>query len=443
MYSKEKQACRATVSLKYICSAWLAFLAGCLFSYAQESLPGQTTRLPATGPMGVYALQDGSWATLATMQHNYVLVLSDGTVRALRPGNGETMFEFGTAIATFDTIEGGIRLEDANEKLTLTVNGAVKTGNRIKLREREMHFRNGALRLQGSLLLPEGKGPFPLVILTHGSGYEKREESRALAYLFTGSGIAAFIYDKRGTDQPEETGDWKASFYDYAADATAAAAMLAKEKLIDGKRIGIFGHSQGGWVAPLAASRSALFSFVIISAGNAVTPVEQHLYNGACANRLAGVPEWAIKEIYEFRKIKYEAGITGNKEKFEAALPVAQSKPWFIRTGGELPGGTFWKLNGYYQPDTALRLLKCPVLVIAGELDRYSDTKTNMELFRKIFEESGNRNNVTFKVFPSANHAFLETGTGKLDEKEIPVLKRFVPGYFETLSRWTKNVTSR
>ncbi|MBK8608512.1 MAG: alpha/beta fold hydrolase [Chitinophagaceae bacterium] len=289
------------------------------------------------------------------------------------------------------------------------------------------------------MVLPEGKGPFPCIVMTHGSGPETREASRGLACLFAGNGIAAFIYDKRGLENPGEE-NWKAPFSDYAEDAAAAARLMAKQKNIDAKKIGIFGHSQGGWVAPLAVSRTDLFSFIIISAGNVVTPVEQHLYNGSCAYRQAGVPEWAIKEIYDFRVTKYEVIVTGNRKNFEAALPVAKERPWFVRTGDGVGRDKFWVMNGYYHADTALLALKCPVLVMAGELDRYSDTKTNMELFKKIFEQSGNRN-ITYKIFPSANHAYFETATGKLDATELPELKRFVPGYFETLINWTRMVT--
>ncbi|MDX1942376.1 MAG: alpha/beta fold hydrolase [Saprospiraceae bacterium] len=412
------------------------------FIWNQASV-GCTIFPPENFPKGVYKMSDGSYAVLVEMNGFPGVIFSNGTVRVLKPSASANEFEFGNAIALFDSIEGRIRIEDKGEKIFIKSNGVEAIGTKLKLKEQDKEFKNGNLKLAGTLILPEGKGPFPCLVMTHGSGYEKREASRGLAYLFASNGIAVFIYDKRGTDKPEEEGEWKASFADYANDAIAAAMMLAKYKSINAKHIGIFGHSQGGWVAPLAASKSDLFAYAIISAGNVVTPVEQHLYNGMCANRQAGVPEWAIKEIYDFRVIKYEAGITGNKEKFEAALPIAQKKVWFVRTGGELPGGTFWTLNGYYKSDTALSALKCPILVIGGELDRYTDTKTNMALFQQIFEKSGNIKNVTFKVFPSANHGYFETSTGKLDETEMPALKKFADGYFDTLINWTLKITKQ
>jgi dienelactone hydrolase len=63
-----------------------------------------------------------------------------------------------------------------------------------------------------------------------------------------------------------------------------------------------------------------------------------------------------------------------------------------------------------------------PVLIVAGALDKYTDTQRNITLFQEIFKESGNPD-VTYKVFPSANHAMMETATGKPYETEMMELK--------------------
>jgi len=202
-----------------------------------------------TSPKGVYKFSDGSFATLIEMKGGPFVIFADGSVRGLRPASGPNSFEYGNAIARFDKIEGQIIVESKGDKIVLRNEQGEKTGTKINLKEQDKEFKSGPIPMAGTLILPVGEGPFPCIVMTHGSGYEKREESRGLAYLFAGNGIAAFIYDKRGTDKPEEEGDWKASFADYANDAKAAATMLAKNKSIDAKRIGIFGHSQGGWVA--------------------------------------------------------------------------------------------------------------------------------------------------------------------------------------------------
>ncbi|MCB9282230.1 MAG: alpha/beta fold hydrolase [Lewinellaceae bacterium] len=388
--------------------------------------------------MGAYRLPDSSFAMIGMIEDLPVIIFQDGSIRGLRK-SGKT-YEIGNALGLFDQIEGTVEFGRKKSGLVIVRDGNTQTGARIPLSQKDLDFRNGEIQLHGTLILPEGNGPFACVVMTHGSGPEKREASLGLAGLFAGNGIAAFIYDKRLV---REMGDkWQDdSFQHYAEDAVAAARILAREPAVDPSRIGIFGHSQGGWVAPLAASQSDLFKFVIISAGNAVSPVEQHLWSGTRANRQDGVREDIIREIYDFRKIKYKAGITGDSSEYKAALPVAMQKPWFRRTGGNLPTGAFWKLNGYYDPEPALLALKCPVLVMGGESDNHSNTAENMQKFKEIFQRSGN-NRLTFKVFPSADHGYFETATGKFMETELRELKRFVPDYFDTLVEWTRVVTS-
>ncbi|HMQ61939.1 MAG TPA: alpha/beta fold hydrolase [Flavilitoribacter sp.] len=388
--------------------------------------------------MGAYRLTDSSFAMVGMIDDLPVIIFQDGSIRGLRKAGRS--YEIGNALGLFDQVEGTVEFDKKKTGLTIVGKGNTQSGTRIPLGQKDLDFRNGGIQLHGTLILPEGNGPFPCVVMTHGSGPEKREASLGLAGLFAGNGTAAFIYDKR---LAREMGDkWQDdSFLHYAEDAVAAAQALAQEPAVDAARIGIFGHSQGGWVAPLAASQSGIFKFVIISAGNAVTPVEQHLWSGTRANQLSGVREDIIREIYDFRKIKYEAGITGDSSEYKVALPIAMQKPWFQRTGGNLPTGAFWKLNGYYDPKPALLALKCPVLVIGGEKDNHSNTADNMDRFREIFHQSGN-DQVAFKVFPSADHGYFETATGQFMETELKELKRFVPGYFDTLVGWTKSATA-
>ncbi len=393
-----------------------------------------------SSPKGVYRFADKSVEIIFAENegHPYVVFLHNGDMRGLKPSAVPGILEYGNAIGLFDTIQGQFRFSENMREVYWRNGGEELTGRRLNLTEKELNFKNDKQDLSGTLVLPEGSGPFPCIIMLQGSGPETREGSRGLGYLFASNGIAVFIYDKRGTGK-SRADDWRDSFENYAADGLAALDKVSQEKKIDKGRIGIYGHSQGGWIAPLAASKTDKFSFVILSAANAVTPVEQHLYNGSCAYRQAGLREQAIQEIYEFRLTKYEAGITGNRKNFEAALPVAKEKPWFPRTGDGLPTDIFWRSNGYYNAEPAIRALKCPVLLMAGELDKYTDTKKNMNLFRDIFTNSGN-NNITYKIFPAANHALMETTTGKLDDSEMLQLKRFVPGFKETLLEWLKVV---
>jgi dienelactone hydrolase len=95
-----------------------------------------------------------------------------------------------------------------------------------------------------------------------------------MARWFATEGVTAFAYDKRGVG--ESGGDFRTvPFMDLCDDGLAAIAYLKSRDEIDPKRIGVWGLSQGGWLGPLAASRSADVSYVIAVSGPGVSPGEQ------------------------------------------------------------------------------------------------------------------------------------------------------------------------
>src|SRR3984957_19460516 len=127
-------------------------------------------------------------------------------------------------------------------------------------REESVHFASGKLVLAGTLILPDGPPRRPAVFLFHGSGRQGRDLQTAR--WFAEQGFAALTYDKRGVG--ESTGDFQAGpFMDLCDDGLSAVAYLKSRKEIDPRHIGVWGMSQGGWLGPLAASRSADISFVI------------------------------------------------------------------------------------------------------------------------------------------------------------------------------------
>ncbi len=386
---------------------------------------------------GIYKMDDGKNVVITAMSGNPVAIFpQDESIFGLQSLDNRFTYKVGTSLGLFNDANKIIRFSRNAKSLEYSINGITQQGTKIDIKEKELIIKNGIYNLKGSLLTPSGNGPFKCIILTHGSGPELRDENRGLAYNFISKNIAAFIYDKRGSTNPESN-DWNVAFEENANDALAAATLVSMQKTIDPDNIGIYGHSQGGWVAPLAASKSGIFKFLVISAGNVVNPVEQHLWYGTNLNRYVGVTEADIQAIYDYRVIKYEAAITGNTSKYDSATTIAKTKPWFFRTGDGLPGGTFWKENGYYNTAPALSKLQIPTLIISGAEDKYSDTERNNKLFAEIFQTSGN-NKVTIKTFPNTNHAFLITTTGYPDEKEIHNLYKFAPGYLNYLSDWVK-----
>lgn len=147
----------------------------------------------------------------------------------------------------------------------------------IPYTEEDVTFSRGDVTLSGILALPSGPRPYPAVVLIHGSGAETREGYRFLADHLASHGIAALRYDKRGTGA--STGDWcRSTLEDLAEDAVAGVHFLQTRTDIDPEKIGLIGTSQGGWVVPMAASRSEDVAFCVLISGAAVSPQNQELY---------------------------------------------------------------------------------------------------------------------------------------------------------------------
>lgn len=399
-------------------------------AYAQSAL--QYNGIYKTGT-------NGEMTIIAPWGTQRALFFSDGTVFGLKVASDG--FTIGKTVGNTDESTGQISFTTTNEKTTINIkyhDGSELVGEKVKLLEKRIEFNNGKQKLVGELILPPGNVPFPIVVQTHGSGEETREASRGMAYLFAANGIASFIFDKRGCGESSGK-EWRASFEEYAHDLLAAVEAVSKMPEIDIRKIGLFGHSQGGWVVPLAYSlKPDKFSFCILSAANAVTPVEENLYAGDEEIRLLGYDEMTIKEIHHFRKIKYDVGISGKglKDYKNSILPEAEKKPWFKLTGGNLPDNIFWKKNGYYDAQPALNSITCPVLLLYAEHDISTDSKTNLPLMQKWIPSD----QVTFKLFEKANHAMMKVEKKDFSSKQMPFIRQFADGYIETIVGWLNKI---
>jgi dipeptidyl aminopeptidase/acylaminoacyl peptidase len=147
-------------------------------------------------------------------------------------------------------------------------------------------FVNGDVTLAGTLDLPAGEGPFPAIVTIHGSPPLTRNDiyNLRISHFFVQHGYAVLRYDKRGAG--ESTGkypgvgteDGEAALNDLADDALAGVEFLKNHDLVDPDRIGLAGHSQAGWIIPLAASKSPDVAFMLISSGPTCT-VGQEIYS--------------------------------------------------------------------------------------------------------------------------------------------------------------------
>jgi uncharacterized protein len=306
--------------------------------------------------------------------------------------------------------------------------------------EEEITIQNKDVTLRGTLTIPSGQGPHPVIVLIHGSGPARRPGGFWFPF-FARHGIAMLIFDKRGAG--ESTGDWRKSTYDdLAADALAAVQLLKSHKSIDPKQIGLWGNSEGGWVAPLAASRSSDIAFLIVRSGSAL-PVWQTVLHEA-EGRLRDGNNFSEDEIHAALALKRSAERIALDKKnwdeawveIDATYQKARNERWFNQiavTQKDIWWWQWWRLRGGYDPAPALEKIRCPVLVLLGEVDWPIPSKESAAAFARAFKKSGHRD-YTIRILPKANHGLLEGETGF--DSESPRLKRFVPGYMDGMANW-------
>ena len=309
--------------------------------------------------------------------------------------------------------------------------------------EETVHFASGDITLAGTLILPEGSQPHPAVVLFHGSGLQKRD--LITARWFAAEGIAALAYDKRGVG--ESGGDFrKVPFMELCDDGLAAIKYLKSRKEIDAKRIGVWGLSQGGWLGPLAATRSADVAFVIAVSGPGVSPGEQMIVYYANELREQGMDEGDVREASTVRRDIWSYMSSGlGYEKTKAELDEARTKRWYSQAKlqqddsfGPLPtpaelskpvgrSAIWFKQEAVYDPVPALRALRVPALFLFGNHDQLIPVDESVAVIQRVLAEDKHRD-FTIWVFPNVDHEMrlvTREATGAID-----------PEYLKTMRDW-------
>ncbi|WP_374584934.1 alpha/beta hydrolase family protein [Pseudoduganella sp.] len=292
--------------------------------------------------------------------------------------------------------------------------GKKETGRRLDFRSEEVTFRNGDIILSGTLVLPEGKGPFPAVVLTQMSSPAPRGAYALQAYYFAAHGMAALMYDKRGVGK--SGGEFnKATMEQLADDAIAGIELLGKRSDIKADAIGTWGHSQGGWLAPLAATRSQKVAFVIAQAASAVPPAEQEVYRIEHTLRAQGFSEEEVQAgaAYQEKLMRWVTSRGANRAELLAAARAGENARWASNveivpdTLKEKPSETTTVFYSY-DPLPELKKLKAPVLYILGEKDAFVPVHKSAKLFQQTLDAAGHRDHQVW-MLPRAAHGLWET----------------------------------
>ena len=132
---------------------------------------------------------------------------------------------------------------------------ADETGVESRFEESPVEFHNQAVKLAGSLLLPRRESPLAAVVFVHGAGHHTREQHREVGEYFASHGIAALIYDKRGTGESGGAYESHRPYENLVNDSLSAVAFLKQRLEIAQSQIGIWGLSQGAYISAAAAIR--------------------------------------------------------------------------------------------------------------------------------------------------------------------------------------------
>jgi pimeloyl-ACP methyl ester carboxylesterase len=298
----------------------------------------------------------------------------------------------------------------------------------------EVAFQNGTVNLAGTLTLPQGDGPFPAVLLISGSGLQDRDETLVghkpfwvLADHLSRAGIAVLRVDDPGigksTPHPKP-----ATTADFATDVEAGVAFLKKDDRIG--RVGLIGHSEGGLIAAIVASRSSDVGFIVLMAGPGVPGAEllrkqnERIFDAA---GIAGERKQNLLVLLDRLFTILTSEDMAEDEQRQAVeeivrkqleingVPRAQQDEAQVRILAEQSLTPWMRYFLTFDPRPALEKIRVPVLALNGELDVQVDAEQNLTAIAAALEKGGNQN-VTVHRLPEHNHLFQRARTGLMNE---------------------------
>ena len=298
----------------------------------------------------------------------------------------------------------------------------------------EVMFQNGAVNLAGTLTLPQGDGPFPAVLLISGSGLQDRDETLVghkpfwvLADHLSRAGIAVLRVDDPGigksTPHPKPP-----TTADFATDVAAGVAFLKRDDRIG--RVGLIGHSEGGIIAAIVASRSNDVDFVVLMAGPGVPGAEllrkqnERIFDAA---GIAGERKQNLLTLLNHLfTILTSEDMTENEQRQGVdeivrqqleinGVPPAKQEETQVRALVEQALTPWMRYFLTFDPRPALEQIRVPVLALNGELDVQVDAEQNLTAIAAALDKGGNQD-VTVHRLPEHNHLFQRARTGLMNE---------------------------
>lgn len=304
------------------------------------------------------------------------------------------------------------------------------------------------IHLEGTLSYPKGTGKFPTIVLVSGSGQQIRDEEimqhrpfLVLADYLASRGIAVLRYDDRGVGASTGPVD-SADTYLFAEDAEAMFNALKGNPHVDPSRLGIGGHSEGGAIAPMVASRNKDVKFVLMLAGQGCTGLDvllqqnDALYRATglsdsllvvrntCIRELFALPAGTPQKDYQALINRHTAGLS--KTQIDS-MGLGRGAAYQFKKQMDLPWmQSFLKLD----PADYLPNVECPILALNGRKDCQVLCEPNLNRIEALTQ--GRANCIRLRWL---NHLFQHCTTGTPDEYMM-IEETFDPVTMMTIADW-------
>jgi dienelactone hydrolase len=298
-------------------------------------------------------------------------------------------------------------------------------------REQEVVVGKGEWELHGALTVPNGAGPFPAVVLVHGSGAADRDYTlgpnqvfRDLAWGLSSRGIVVLRYNKRGNEYPEQVSRLAnlTAKEETIDDALAAVELLRGTKSVDSHKIFVLGHSLGGTLAPRIGQADPAVAGLIVLAGTTHEVLDliipQMKYNFSLHGPISEEHQYLIDQMAQ--------AVARAKDPKLAADAPAIDMPLRIPA-------SYWLDLRDYHPEKLARGLKQPMFILQAGRD-YQVTADDFDAWKRGLD---GRKDVQFQNYPKLNHLFLE-GEGPSSDEEYRKPGHVAGPVIEDLAAWIK-----
>ena len=301
---------------------------------------------------------------------------------------------------------------------------------RDAFREREVQVGGGEWVLPGALAIPQGPGPFPAVVLVHGSGPHDRDETigpnkpfRDLAWGLASRNVAVLRYEKRTRTYSTKIARAMGNFTvmeETVDDALAAVAHLRKRARIDSKRIFVLGHSLGGTLIPRIGRRDSNIAGFIVMAG-LTRPLEDAIVQQTIyISSLDGLI--SEDETARIEQLRRQADRVKDP-KLSADTPP-EDLPFNVAPA-------YWLDLRGYEPHELAKELRQPMLILQGGRD-YQVTSVDFGHWKQSLD---GRPNVVLRNYPKLNHLFIE-GAGRSTPAEYNIAGHVAAEVIADIAEW-------